>query len=244
MPKINVYLPDDLASAVREAGVPVSVVCQAALADAVQRIGRARQAVGTLRDPATSAEALQRLADGLRPRTTPRLLSALRGAATGDDGRPRATVTSLDLLGGLLDDGENLAVRLLLAQGVDLDALARRARAAGGDEGIPPAPGGSMLSRMTLTARQACAGALEAVVELGHNYLGCEHLLVGLASGGGPAHASLADHGVNPTSLRQAIRGAAAGAVHERSASGAESVAAIAELSRRLGAVERQLAAR
>ena len=31
MPKINVYLPDDLAEAVKEAGVPVSAVCQATL---------------------------------------------------------------------------------------------------------------------------------------------------------------------------------------------------------------------
>ena len=35
MPKINVYLPDDLAAEVRASGVPVSAVCQQALADAV-----------------------------------------------------------------------------------------------------------------------------------------------------------------------------------------------------------------
>ena len=44
MPKINVYLPDDLATAVREAGIPVSPVCQKALAEAVRRVGRARKA--------------------------------------------------------------------------------------------------------------------------------------------------------------------------------------------------------
>jgi post-segregation antitoxin (ccd killing protein) len=38
MPKINVYLPDDLAAAVRAADVPVSAVCQPALVDAVQVI--------------------------------------------------------------------------------------------------------------------------------------------------------------------------------------------------------------
>jgi post-segregation antitoxin (ccd killing protein) len=32
MPKINVYLPDDLATAVRAANIPVSAVCQKALA--------------------------------------------------------------------------------------------------------------------------------------------------------------------------------------------------------------------
>src|SRR4051812_50126838 len=34
-PKINVYLPDDLAAEVKAAGIPVSAVCQQALADAV-----------------------------------------------------------------------------------------------------------------------------------------------------------------------------------------------------------------
>ena len=51
MPKINVYLPDDLANAVREAGIPVSPVCQKALAEAVRRVGRARKTVERLRDP-------------------------------------------------------------------------------------------------------------------------------------------------------------------------------------------------
>ena len=34
-PKINVYLPDELAGEVKAAGIPVSAVCQQALADAV-----------------------------------------------------------------------------------------------------------------------------------------------------------------------------------------------------------------
>jgi hypothetical protein len=37
MPKINVYLPDDLAAEVKASGIPVSAVCQQALADAVAR---------------------------------------------------------------------------------------------------------------------------------------------------------------------------------------------------------------
>ena len=38
MPKINVYLPDDLAEAVRDSGCPVSAICQRALEEAVRRI--------------------------------------------------------------------------------------------------------------------------------------------------------------------------------------------------------------
>ncbi|MFD0891108.1 type II toxin-antitoxin system CcdA family antitoxin, partial [Streptosporangium algeriense] len=43
MPKINVYLPDELAEAVRAAGVPVSAVCQRALEQAVRRITAIRE---------------------------------------------------------------------------------------------------------------------------------------------------------------------------------------------------------
>ena len=51
MPKINVYLPDDLADAVRDTGVPVSAICQRALEQAVRRITAIRQtALGTLDD--------------------------------------------------------------------------------------------------------------------------------------------------------------------------------------------------
>jgi len=45
MPKINVYLPDDLADAVRDAGLPVSAICQRALEFAVRRITAIRQTV-------------------------------------------------------------------------------------------------------------------------------------------------------------------------------------------------------
>ena len=36
MGKINVYLPSELEEAVREAGVPVSNICQAALREAIE----------------------------------------------------------------------------------------------------------------------------------------------------------------------------------------------------------------
>jgi post-segregation antitoxin (ccd killing protein) len=63
MPKINVYLPDALASAVKDAEVPVSAVCQAALSDAVERIGRTRRGVAALRDAATPPAILQRIGE-------------------------------------------------------------------------------------------------------------------------------------------------------------------------------------
>ena len=140
MPKINVYLPDALASAVKDAGVPVSAVCQAALSDAVERVGRTRRGIAALRDPATPAATLQQIGDGTRKRMTPRLVAALGVAGLDLDGQARTAVSSLDLLRGLLDDGENLAVRLLLAQGVNVDALAEATRASETGEPEPPVP--------------------------------------------------------------------------------------------------------
>jgi ATP-dependent Clp protease ATP-binding subunit ClpA len=244
MPKINVYLPDALASAVKDAGVPVSAVCQAALSDAVERVGRTRRGIAALRDPATPAAVLRRIADGTRKRMTPRLVAALGAAALAADDQTRPAVSSLDLLRGLLDDGENLAVRLLLAQGVDVDALAEATRASETDEpGLPiPESSDTLLGRLTMPGRFACAAALEAVVELGHNYVGCEHLLVGLVASEGRARDRLVEHGVQATALRHAISAAAAGVIVERGRSVDKDAGAVADLTRRLEAIERQLA--
>ena len=244
MPKINVYLPDALASAVKDAGVPVSAVCQAALSDAVERVGRTRRGIAALRDPATPNTTLRQIAEGTRKRMTPRLVAALGVAALDADGQARTVVSSLDLLRGLLDDGENLAVRLLLAQDVDVDALAEATKASEADEPGPPAPdsGDTLLGRLTMPGRLACAAALEAVVELGHNYLGCEHLLVGLVASEGQARDLLIEHDIQATAIRQAISAAAAGVVLERSRSADQNAVAVADLARRLEAIERQLA--
>ncbi len=42
MPKINVYLPEELAAAVKEAQLPISAICQAALEKAVRDVTSAR----------------------------------------------------------------------------------------------------------------------------------------------------------------------------------------------------------
>src|SRR5579875_1973544 len=165
MPKINVYVPDALAAAVKEAGVPVSAVCQAALSEAVERIGRTRRGIAALRDPATPAELLGRIGEGARGRMTPWLVAVLQASAVGPDGAPRDAVSGVDLLRDLIADGENLAVRLLLAQGVDLEDLSEAIGNGGADEPRPPAagPGDSFLQRLTMPARLATAAALEAV---------------------------------------------------------------------------------
>ncbi len=45
MPEINVYLPGELAAAVKDAGVPVSAVCRRALEQAVRQVTAIRETV-------------------------------------------------------------------------------------------------------------------------------------------------------------------------------------------------------
>jgi ATP-dependent Clp protease ATP-binding subunit ClpA len=244
VPKINVYLPDALAAAVKDAGVPVSAVCQAALSEAVERIGRTRRAIAALRDPATPTATVRLISEASQNRMTARLVAVLQDAATEHTGQARTAVSSADLLRALLDEGENLAVRLMISQGADVDALAAASAGSGTGETPPavPGPGAALLERLTMPARLACAAALEAVLELGHNYVGCEHLLIGLAAGDSPASELLASQGISAASLRQALSGALAGIVHERAHPGERGGGALADVVRRLEAIERQLA--
>jgi ATP-dependent Clp protease ATP-binding subunit ClpA len=246
MPKINVYVPDALAAAVREAGVPVSAVCQAALTDAVARVGQTRMGIAFLRDPATPAVNLRKIGQAIRHRglMTDRLVAALRVAAADPEGQDLPAVSSLDLLRGLLEDDENLAMRLLVAEGVDVDALAEEVAESAADEPRPPlreSGADGFLTRLTMPARLACAAALEAVVEHGHNYIGCEHFLIGLTASECQARDLLTAHGVQTAALRESLSAAAAGVAIERSRPVNQN-AALADLTRRLEAIERRLA--
>jgi hypothetical protein len=113
MAKINVYLPDDLERAVRDAGLSVSPICQAALQRAVDRHGGLRD-----RGRGPLAAPLDAIVDDLR-------------AEAADAGRD---VTVYDLFGGIVHHGDNLGARALALLGVELPAKRPgRGRAGVGD---------------------------------------------------------------------------------------------------------------
>jgi ATP-dependent Clp protease ATP-binding subunit ClpA len=275
MPKINVYLPDDLAAAVRAAGLPVSPICQQALAEALRMVEVARSAIKIIRDPGFDPEMHPRINARVAARMTPRLQEAVRLArvAAGPDG----DVETRHLLAGVLDEGDNLGTRLLEALDVDLAAL--RAGAARAGSGEPVAGPGNQQERraravaaavraitadsgaraagddstdrieapvwdgLTVPARLAIAAALEATLDLGHNYIGCEHLLLGLASQHDSETAGLLRHaGADPASLRRAITTALAGYGHARQAA-TTMAARLEDVIRRLEEIEGRLAA-
>jgi ATP-dependent Clp protease ATP-binding subunit ClpA len=62
-----------------------------------------------------------------------------------------------------------------------------------------------MLERFTDTARHVIVRAQEDARRLGHNYIGCEHLLLAAAATDEPASAVLRDHGVTPERIEAAI---------------------------------------
>jgi hypothetical protein len=64
-----------------------------------------------------------------------------------------------------------------------------------------------MLERFTSDAREVVVGARENAVRLGHRWIGCEHLLLALASTGGEVGVILRDQGITPERVKaEAVR--------------------------------------
>ncbi|WP_250037059.1 Clp protease N-terminal domain-containing protein [Paractinoplanes maris] len=205
MPKINVYLPDDLAEAVRETGVPVSAICQRALDQAVRRITTIRQAVLTDVDAAALAEQF--------PNLTGRLVTALTLAAGRAQTAGATTVSTGDLLHGILAEGGNLALQLLTALDVSPGSITAP---------TTPEPGanadGLRFSPQAAAVLELAAGE---ALGLGNNYIGCEHLLIALAAEpDGAAGELLRARGLDPRATRRAVAAALSGYAHLRAAAG------------------------
>jgi ATP-dependent Clp protease ATP-binding subunit ClpC len=220
VPKINVYLPDDLADAVKEMGVPVSAICQRALEASVRRVTAIRQATlggVQLDDPAgrmAHFTAKARSAVGL----------AVRSAVASGSGFVRTE----HLLAGLLAEGTNLALTVLTSMDIEPTAVRQALIAAGVTIATPgtAAISGAMAAQGTAEGARATSGGLRfsrpaanalelAVTEavgMGHNYIGCEHLLLGLATETeGTGGAVLRDLGADSRPVRRAISAALAG---------------------------------
>lgn len=250
MPKVNVYLPDELATRVREAGIPVSPLCQRALADAVQAVERARRAIEAIRAPGLEPARFAAIASRASNLMTPRLLHALDLAR--DLASSAASIETRHLLLGLLDEGENLGVRLLEDLDVDVDALRTAGARADTEEASPGDTAGSggpgqasleaLWGALSLPSRLAVASTLEAAIDLGHNYLGCEHLLLGLLrTEGSEAARALRLAGVDESSVRRAVKTAGTGFAHARETGDQAGANMMSEILHRLEAVERSL---
>ncbi|GAA2857584.1 hypothetical protein GCM10010443_19910 [Actinoplanes cyaneus] len=205
MPKINVYLPDELAEAVKETGLPVSAICQRALEQAVRRVTAIRE---TSLAELSGADLEERfpLMTG-RSRTVLGLAVERAGAAS------RTSVSSADLLGAMIQEGENLAMHVLQALEIEPARLARDLERQTGDE--TAGPGGGV--HFSVPAAGALELAVGEAVGLGHNYVGCEHLLLGLVTEpDGAAGQVRRAAGAEPRLTRRAVASALAGYRHLR----------------------------
>ena len=206
MPKINVYLPDDLAAAVRAAGIPVSPVCQHALATAVRTVNRARKAISAIRDPGFDPGHHPVLGSSLHSRMTPRLAEAFRLAGLYPGG---------PALGSCCSACSRRATTWGYGCCRRWTSIRRAGRgpAAGGPDRADPADATPRATTdpgpgpdLTGPAWRAVATALETAIELGHNYLGCEHLALGLAAEtDSVAGRVLRDLGADPAAARKAL---------------------------------------
>lgn len=231
MPKINIYLPDDLASAVREARIPVSAVCQRALADAVSA---ADSSVG---DPPTPNEGDTVPQHRLRNRLTDRAMMVidLAAEATGD----RQHVTSVELAEALVQQGNNLALTALRSVDIEPEDLINELRATvsaalrSGTQ-YAPTPLSDIRDRATMVAR-----------DFDNNYIGCEHLLLAILAGNDddPAVITLHTLGMDVASGRSAVKAAMGGFSYAQgnlslSALSAPVRSVLEEIRQRLGRLE------
>ncbi len=249
MPKINVYLPDELAEAVKAAGVPVSPVCQRALEQAVRR-------VTVIREVAFSSGADVGKLTSRLTRFTGRAATAVKvGAAQAhESGAP--SVGTEHLLAGILAEGNNLALTILRSMEIEpsevRSELDRQSAAAASPERAPSSPDAGDPERKF---SGPAAGALElAVMEsssLGHNYVGSEHLLLGLVGETeGIAGQVLRGLGAELRLSRRAVTAAIAGYAHlraQQSTDAGDAGAAIRHdlqhVAQRLDRLEERLAA-
>jgi ATP-dependent Clp protease ATP-binding subunit ClpC len=233
MPKINVYLPDDLAAAVRDAQVPVSAVCQSALERAVRDVTSLR---ATDRPPPEDNPGL-----GTLSRFTPRARTALALAEDTARAVPHNYVGTEHLLLGLIDEGGNLAVKVLETLGIELTDLRAEVLGSMG----PPSNRVEGRIAFTLLAKHVLEATTAEARGMGHNYIGCEHLLLGLiAIEEGLASEVLRRMSVERLTTRRTVITALSGFVHARQnpAPARDGSDTLQQILQRLDAIERRLA--
>ncbi|MEV6611733.1 Clp protease N-terminal domain-containing protein [Kutzneria sp. NPDC051319] len=216
MPKINVYLPDELAEAVRESGVPVSAICQRALETSVKRVTAIRAAtIGELGDGDPA---------GKLPHFTERARTTVKIAVEKARSEGAAEVGTEHLLHGIISEGNNMALKVLLATEIDPKKLLAELPAATAQDQPADKFSGPLANAFELAVTEA--------ITMGHNYIGCEHLLLGLvAEQDGAGGQALRAAGAELRSIRGATAAALAGFVHHRDQSPSKDpVSAVAAL--------------
>jgi ATP-dependent Clp protease ATP-binding subunit ClpA len=216
---------------VRDAQLPVSAVCQAALERAVRDTNAWRGS-----DDLVAREPVH----GPFTRFTPRGRTAIACAQDAARERQHGYVGTEHLLIGILDEGSNLALKVLSVLDLEVDDVRAELLASllPASTEVPEHP------PFTALAKKALKLATDEAAGLGHNYVGCEHLLLGLlATEDGLASVVLRRMGMDLRSARRAVVTALAGFVHARETERPQVPAqpTLTEILHRLDAIERRL---
>lgn len=103
------------------------------------------------------------------------------------------------ILAGLIHEGEGVAAKVLADLGVTLDGVRHFAASTPG-----PAPGGHI--PFTAECKKDLELSLREALQLGHNYIGTEHLLLALTRDPEGVTGVIFDElGVNPPAVREAV---------------------------------------
>jgi hypothetical protein len=137
-------------------------------------------------------------------RFTLRARSALASAARAAAASGAEPVDTTHLVAGLLSERDGIGARIIHGAGLSDEQVlaALGVEPAGGDEaGAEPAALRDM--RFTQEGRAALRGALTAALGLSHNYIGTEHLLLGILHAHGETAHKLTDLGLTPEVAQQ-----------------------------------------
>jgi hypothetical protein len=131
-------------------------------------------------------------------RFTQRSRNVLAAAARIAAGAGAGTIGASHLAAGLLSEPDGLAAKVIHGAGRTDDQVLTALGLEAAVAGAAKEPGPEELRRLRFTedGRIAMRGALTAALKLGHNYIGTEHLLLGVLQGKGDAREILIGLGV------------------------------------------------
>ncbi len=116
--------------------------------------------------------------------------------------RHHSGVGTEHLLLGLIQEGEGVAAKALEALGISLESVSQQIQEIIGPAKPPP----SRHSRFSPRARQVLKLSLREALQLGHHYIGTEHLLLGLMREGEGVAAQVLDKlGADLSGVRQQV---------------------------------------
>jgi ATP-dependent Clp protease ATP-binding subunit ClpC len=148
------------------------------------------------------------------------------------------------ILLGLIDEGQGVATTALTSMGISLEEMRQAARDSIGRGAQPPESGHIPF---TPQAKKVLELSLRESMQLGHEYIGTEHILLALIREGGGAAQLLARAGVDLDRARQQVvellhgHREAGSAAAPRPAAADELTGRLISIVKRLDAIERRL---